>query len=368
MPRVAHVVSSPGGVGGAEQVVASLVRGALERDWQPLILNPFSLDPGNSPLEAICRPAPYAGMRCRSVMELPGLRRWLGSTLREFGPDIVHAHLFHAEVATASIRLPRKSRSVLTHHHGDHLVYLERRAAARVDRYAGLRFDRVVAISEWVRNFLRGTYQYGDRKIELIRNGWEGRPRPHRGGQERPTVICVANFRVQKGHADLLNAFARVRSELPEARLVLVGEGELHDHIVAMSYGLGIAGSVELRGKVDDVWPHLANADVFALSSLYEPLGIAVMEALAAGLPVISTAVGGLPELVSEGENGRLVRPGDTDGLARRLVELLRNETTRSAMGAAARAAAQKMHMRRTLARYFDLYEGLLAERSFRAQ
>jgi L-malate glycosyltransferase len=360
MPRVAHVVSSPEGVGGAERVVASLARGALERGWEPLVINPFSSDPNRSALSEICEPAAYVGRAGRSWQQLPGLRHWLGRVVHDFAPDILHAHLFHAEVAVASLQVSPSTRSLLTHHHGDHFVYLGKRWDAHLDRWAGRRFDSVVAVSKWVRRFLLETYRYPDRKVEMIRNGWSGDPQADGSNGRPPTVISVANFRQQKGHADLLHAFARVRRQVPAARLVLIGEGELHDDLEAIATQLGIQGAVEFKGNVDDVWPHLATADVFALGSIYEPLGIAVMEAMAAGLPVVATTVGGIPEVVDPHETGLLAAPRDPVALAEGLIALLKSSELRRRFGRAARERAQGMRMDRTVDQYFSLYAGLI--------
>jgi glycosyltransferase involved in cell wall biosynthesis len=358
MPRVAHVISSPEGVGGAERVVASLVQGAFDRGWEPAVFNPFTRDPVNQALAEICAPAPYAGKQCSSPGELPALWRWLGSMLSAFRPEIVHVHLFHASVAVASVRLPPGSRALLTHHHGDHLVRLDRHGAATLDRWAGKRYDSVVAISEAVRRFLIDVYGYPPRKVERIRNGWEGKPL-ERTGSDPPTVICVGNFREQKGHLDLIEAFAQVRDRIPEARLVLVGEGDLRPGIEESVRALKLSESVELRGEVQDVWPEFARADVFALASHYEPLGIAVIEAMAAGLPVVATAVGGIPELVAPGETGRLVEPGNNADLADSLTELLRSAELRSRFGREAEQRAQELRMEDTVNQYLRLYDGV---------
>jgi glycosyltransferase involved in cell wall biosynthesis len=337
-----------------------LVRGALERGWEPVVLNPFARFPEHSDLAELCRPAPYTGKQCNTWSELPALRRWLGSTLRDFDPDILHAHLFHAGVAIASLQLPRGTRSLLTHHHGDHFVYSNNHTKARLDQWAGSRFDTVVAISDWVRRFLLQRYGYPDRRVEVIRNGWSGQPLPHQGSNGDPTAICVANFRSQKGHADLVGAFALALREVPNARLALVGEGPLAEPVNRAVEAAGISERVEFLGGVADVWPELARADLFVLASLYEPQGIAVIEAMAAGLPVVATDVGGVSELVEDGHTGLLAARSDKTALAQRLVELLTSPEERREMGAAGKRSVAGLTASASVDRYFTLYESLM--------
>lgn len=361
MPRIVHVISTPTGVGGAERIVASLVRGAAERGWEPVVLNPFGRNGAGSDLAEICRPAKFESYACASPAGLPRLRRWLGGRIEEVQPDVVHAHLFHAAVAVASLRTSG-TPTVLTHHHGDHLVYLGHRWRVALDRWAGRHFDRVVAISEANYRFLRAHYGYEAQLLELIRNGWEGQPQPHTGGVA-PTVVCVARFRRQKGHQELLDSFAQVVQHTHAARLVLVGDGELREEITADAAARGLTDRIELRGSCQDVWGELATADVFALASRYEPLGISIIEAMAAGLPVVATNVGGVPELVVDQESGLLFDPDDQDGMARGISRLLEAPEIRERMGAAGRLAASKMTMARTVDGYFGLYDRLIGGR-----
>jgi glycosyltransferase involved in cell wall biosynthesis len=177
----------------------------------------------------------------------------------------------------------------------------------------------------------------------------------------------VANFRPQKGHDMLLAAFAEVVRELPDASLVLVGDGALSDGLAAQARTLGIASSVRFEGTVPEVWPLLAQADVFALASRYEPLGLAALEAMAAGLPVVATGVGGLRDLVEPGVTGELVDPDDARGLAERLVALLRAPSTLAAMGAAGRERAAAHGADRMAEQYLGLYEELLEAEVARA-
>jgi len=373
LPRIAHVISTTTGIGGAERVVGALLRGGEARGWQQRTLNPFALDPDRAALRALCPPGTYAGRACHSLAGLPRLRGWLRSELDEFRPHIVHAHLFHAEVAVASLRRPFGARLVLSHHHADHFLHAGLRFRAAIDRTAGRRFDRVVAVSRSTESFLTHDYGYAVDAVACISNGWDATPRGGDGlrddhlSPDAPTVVCVANFRPQKGHDVLLAAFARVVRRVPAAKLVLVGDGDLRVQIERDVRARGIEGSVDLIGETHDVWPWLERAHVFALASHYEPLGIAILEAMAAGLPVVATAVGGIPELVQPNTTGLLVPNGDVDALADGLLTLLLRAELRDRMGKAGRAAAQLRTVDQMVGQYFQLYDRLMADRGYPA-
>ncbi len=359
--RVAHVISTRG-VGGAERILAALVaRGEVE-GCEQLVLNPFAQET-SARFAALCRAVPYKGQACSTPAQLPALRRWLHSNLTAFRPDIVHVMLFHAAVMTAS--LPRRGEARLLTQVYDHTLRARPHSWARLrlDRWAGRRFDWIVAISDSVRDYLVHEQGHPSEKIVRVSPGWEGQPLPPRRDDSRPTVVCVAKFRPEKGHRILLAAFQRVSQEIPEARLVLVGDGELEGELKSLVAAQGMDESVEFAGAVAEVWPVLARAHVFAMASISEAFGIAVVEAMAAGLPVVVPAVGGLPELVTPGITGELFSPGDADALARALVTLLRSPDLRQRMEVAAREAAELHKMERSVARYLALYDELLRHR-----
>ena len=266
MPHVTHVISTPSGIGGAEQVVGALVAAGAEQGWNQTVLNPFAEHPENSSLTEICSGARCAAARCGSPRDLPTLARWLRNQLRSSEPDLVHSHLFHAEALVALVR-PRGLPTVLTHHHGDHLAVEGRRAAEMIDRVAVRRYDRVVAISDWVARFLRTRYRCPPERLVTIPNGWvnaaSNGPSIRRSGGESALILCVANFRPEKGHSELIRAFAQVRSEVPYARLQLVGSGPLEVEARAMVARIGLTGCVDFVGPTDDVPRYLAAADVF---------------------------------------------------------------------------------------------------------
>jgi glycosyltransferase involved in cell wall biosynthesis len=359
--RIAHVISTPRGFGGAEHVLATLVKASRERGWQILVLNPFASDPAHAEIQDAVQPCDYRGRSGARLMDLPGTRRWLRKKLKAFRPDLVHAHLFHASVLIATLRGTLRVPLMLSHQHGDHFERTSQHLLAHIDRVAGRRFNRIVACSESVRRFLLDRYRYAPERVVAIHNGWIGKPTESSGVAELPTVACVANFRHQKGHDRLLASFRRVVDQLPDARLVLVGEGPLESGVRARVRGLGLQGSVELTGAVIDVWPILEQAHVFALASRYEPMGIVVLEAMAAGVPVVAASAGGIPEILSDGAEGRLVPPGDEAAMAGAIVELLQDPAARAQMGAAGRRRAAGHHADRMAQRYLREYEGLVA-------
>src|SRR4051794_15917265 len=367
MPRIAHVISSAEGIGGAERMVQELVNGGFERGWEQIVLNPFVSSGAMPPLGAVRGKASYAWRESRRPDQLAMTELWLANALRRFAPDVLHTHLLHAEVCVAALPVPRHAPRVLTHHHGDHFIAGGRPLSAALDRWAGRRFDRVVAVSSYVHEFLRTRYRYPAEKVEQISNGWAGGPRETAGRAWEPTIVTVARLRPQKGHAVLLDAFTQVRQQVPDARLRLVGDGPLAEELQRQSAALGIGDHVEFAGTSTDVWGELEQAHVFALASLYEPQGIAVLEAMAAGLPVVATAVGGIPELIEPGRTGELVPPNDPAALADVLIGLLSDPSRCEAYGQEGRREAAGYTVDKTVAGYFNLYERLMPIAEVRA-
>jgi glycosyltransferase involved in cell wall biosynthesis len=357
LPRVAHLISAPAGIGGAERVMAAIAT-AERPGWEQAVVN---VSGPNAELAAACAPL-EPRQRAGGVPLLSG-RRAAVEALDDLRPDVVHAHLPLAMVTLASLRRRNKQVRLATHHHGDHFVVSGRRAARRLDRAAGARLDLLVAPSDAVRRLLLADYGYGADAVRTIVNGWEGVAPPSDAPKAvDPTVISVANFRPQKNHEMLLRAFAKVLRQMPEARLLLVGGGEREEEIRRLAGSLGIDETVEFTGYVDDVWPYLSRSHVFALSSSYEPLGVAVLEGMAAGLPVVATAVGGVPELVRPEANGVLVPGDDVGAMAAALLDLLGDRGRAERLGAGARATASGHTAERMVEEYFGLYSELLAK------
>jgi N-acetyl-alpha-D-glucosaminyl L-malate synthase BshA len=168
----------------------------------------------------------------------------------------------------------------------------------------------------------------------------------------------VSNFREVKRVPDVVRVFAKVRSRVP-AVLVLVGDGPERPAAEAEVERLGLGRDVRFVGKVSAVADLLRAADVFLLPSASESFGLSALEAMACGVPVVASAVGGLPEVVVEGETGALRPVGEVEAMADAALELLVPDRWRRVRAAAVRRAAD-FHEAKIVPRYEDLYQRVL--------
>jgi glycosyltransferase involved in cell wall biosynthesis len=175
-----------------------------------------------------------------------------------------------------------------------------------------------------------------------------------------PLVGTIANLRPQKAYPDLLAAAAQVFEQLPEARFVAAGQGPLEADIRALHARMGLGDRFQLLGHRPDAVRIMAACDVFVLASHWEGLGIAVMEALALGLPVVATEVGGIHEVVEHGREGLLVPPKQPATLARALVEVLTDPDRRQQMAVAAAKRGEELSIDATVRRTEALYRELV--------
>jgi glycosyltransferase involved in cell wall biosynthesis len=179
------------------------------------------------------------------------------------------------------------------------------------------------------------------RKVTVIPNGLDaGRFTPRTPTARLRNVIMVANLRAEKGHDVLIDAAVDVVRRFPDARFELVGAGPERDNLRARAAERGVADALTFAGHCDDVAARLARADVFVLPSRSEAFPNAVLEAMAAGLPIVASGVGGILELIDEGRTGMLVPPGDARALADSLCRVIAEPPLATRLGDAARAEA----------------------------
>lgn len=176
-------------------------------------------------------------------------------------------------------------------------------------------------------------------KIRLIPNGVD-LPTETARAQARPLrrIVMVANLRQEKGHDVLIDAAPQIFSSCPDAEICLAGTGPMADALHERARARGVGGRVQFLGLCEDVPALLASSDIFVLPSRSEALPNALIEAMAAGLPVVASRVGGIPEIVSDGQNGVLVEPGRPGALASAIVNLMDHPSAAFGLGSAARS------------------------------
>lgn len=172
-------------------------------------------------------------------------------------------------------------------------------------------------------------------------------------------IVMVANLRPEKGHDVLIEAAPHIRARHPDVRFTLAGDGPRREALECLARARGVASGIEFLGQADDVPALLAESDLFVLPSRSEAMPNAVIEAMAAGLPVVASRVGGIPELVADGRTGVLVPAGDPAALARAIVELMDRPAHAGSLGRAARAHIERGY---SLDRMVDAFERLYLE------
>jgi glycosyltransferase involved in cell wall biosynthesis len=330
------LLATPGtGVGGAERVVIALARALPRRGHEVVLWGPSgALEPelGGVALDRI-----VVGSRGRSLTGLVDGVTSLAAAVRRTRPHVVHAHNPRVSgMAVAAVRIGRGPRRppVLATFHGSRRA--EYRAAAMLFRGA----DALVCVSEDLAAGLRDAGHPGT-DLHVVPNSVvvpvvdpaATAALDHELGLDgAPVVAVIGRLVAQKNHARFLAAAARIASERPDVRFLVVGDGPLRPKLAERSRALGLDGLLTFTGVRHDVPELLARADLLVLSSDWEGLPLVALEALAGGTPVLSTPVEGMREL-RDGGAASIVPEASAEALAAGMVDLLADARRRAAMG-----------------------------------
>jgi glycosyltransferase involved in cell wall biosynthesis len=354
-PRVSSVCQVLHGleVGGAEMLAARLARG-LHREYRFLFV---CLDEIGSlgrelrdegfPIEVLGR-RPGVDWRCA---------RRLADIVRREQVDIIHAHQYTPFFYSAASRWLGSRPPVLFTEHGRAHPDYPRRKRLLANRVLLRRTDRVVAVGEAVRQALIRNEGIAPGRVEVIYNGIPLQTfetpltTPERAavraeigvGPDDLVIIQVARLDYLKDHATAIRTIERVAERRPGARLVLVGDGPERGPIEDLVRARAMGDHVRLLGRRTDIPRLLAAADVTLLTSISEGIPLTLIEAMAAGHPVVSTGVGGVPEVVDDGRTGLLASAGDADTLAKHILGLADDPGRRALMGRSGRQRAHEL-------------------------
>ena len=359
--RILHVIESLE-FGGAEKVVVDLTSALLDRGEVDVCCVKREgelaarLDPR---IRLYCLHA-KAGNDWRVPLRLARL-------IRARSYNVVHSHswgvLLESALAALLTRAPKLVHTV----HGNYMEYppgwaarLKKRLRHTLERLMAHRHDRIVTVSDSIQSYVRRDIGLPLSCLTTIHNGIPCTAiRYTRPIGSVVTFMTVGRLAEVKNHSMMLRAFAITARAQPGVVLRIVGDGPERLGLEALARELGIGAYVEFLGFRNDVAALLAQTDVFLMSSRYEGVSIAILEAMCAGLPVVATRVGGVPETVQHGVTGLLVADDDAEAMARAMQELIVSEPERRRLGEGGQALQRREFSIETAAdRYYQIYLG----------
>jgi len=365
--RILQLISSAGYY-GAENVLLCLAE-SLRSSGHENVIGVFRNQ--HKPNTQIADRARAAGLEtviipCRSRIDREAVAA-IRECIKTKEIDLLHTHGYKSNIygikAARAARIPL----VATCHNWPGLT-LPLRLYSILDRIALHRANHIVAVSDNVRKRLR-RFAIPASKITVIQNGIDTarfasanpalRQEFHLNGK---TVIgAVGRLSSEKGHSFLLRAVARIAEEFPNLAVVFAGSGPEQPALESLARELKLENKVVFAGFRQDVPEVYASLDIFVLPSLQEALPLTLLEAMAAGLPVVASHVGDVRKIVVSGESGLLAEPGSADSLYRALAELLRQPALRDTLRAKGRTVVStSFSVQRMATRYLQVYESVL--------
>lgn len=364
--------------GGSGVVASELALGLAQRDHQVHIVSyatPFRLGSFHQnvfihEVEATSYPLfkypPYALSLATKLVDVS----------KEYGLDLLHAHYAVPHAASAylakQILGSQKVKTITTLHGTDITLVGLDSSFYQVIKFNIEQSDGVTAVSEYLQK--RTVEEFAIRReIRVIHNFVDTRrydrdsndcTREHFAPQGEKILMHASNFRPVKRVTDVVRIFARIREQIP-VKLLLVGEGPERLFVQQLVKELKLSQDVSFLGEQDDIGQLLSCTDLFLLPSEQESFGLVALEAMSCGVPVIGTSIGGLPEVVVDGETGFLLPVGDVSGMAKKALELLSQAERYAAFQKKARErVASSFDSQLIIPQYEAFYEEVLNERS----
>ena len=363
------------GIGGMERVIMDLCRHVDPNRFRFTICCLSVRGPLADQMEAEGVPVLFSKDQSRVGKYLRGLE--LGQLFRDLQVDILHTHnttafihgLIGAQIAGVPVRI-----------HTDHCKNYkdERRRWMVMENVASRFIDKMVAVSHHTRDELIRYERIPPSKVTVIHNGINPQPtrtispaalRAEFGFAPHHRIIgTVGRLQAQKGLDLLLSAAPAVLAACPDVRFLIVGGGSLEAELRAQATALGLDGRVVLTGWRNDAIDLLQLFDCFVSTSNFEGLPMVLLEAMAAGKPIVATAVGGVPEAVEDEFNGMTLASRDPQALSAALVRLAQSPSTLARFGANSRSRYEARFTAQAMASaYQRLYEQFLQEKRVRA-
>lgn len=369
MPCAVHFVVPTLGRGGTERQLVYLARGLKEAGWPVAVTVLFRSGPYENHLS-------QAGIAF-SFLNAKGLRdgrAWLRlcSLLARARPAVVHSMLFDANLWCGTALRFCAERAALVTSRRD-IDQWKRPRHTWAERWASRHARAIVCNSLAAASWAASHERLPDSSYHVIYNGLPPAPGVSESQVEAlrsslrlssgaRCVLCVGTLSPKKGQDILLNAMARVRRQVMDAIALLVGEGPARENLERQAAALGLSDAIRFCGDEDDVWTYLRLASVLVVPSRYESMPNVLLEAMAAGLPVVASETGGIPEAIVQGQTGTLVPTEDTGAFADAIVRHLTDPAYAHRLARAAREIVlHRFSVTRMVEQHQTLYESIRA-------
>ncbi len=349
-------VQKVSGISGSEAHLLSLLPGLRSRGLDVRFLMLHEGEPGAAEFARALRErgVPLEQIRLRADADPLAFARLLALLVRR-RPRLLHTHLFHADVygllAGSLARVPARASTK----HGFN-EFRSNKLFAALDRFVFRLAGLHIAISRGLAHYLAETEGLPEERFEIVHYGLRAAPDEPAPYEGPPRLLCVGRLVPIKGHSVLFEAFARAREVLPELTLDLAGAGPLEEELRAAA-----PEGVRFLGRVTPVAPAIEEHTAVVVPSLGEGFGMVALEAMERARPVLASDVGGLPELVVDGETGLIVPRCDAAALAAAIVRVAGEPELARRLGEAGRRRAlAEFSEERCIERTAELYRPLL--------
>jgi len=358
------------GIGGTEKLIYDMAEGMAERGIEPMVCCLDRLGVWGEELKK-------KGLKAFDLQRKAGIDTALIKKMRRIikdeRPDILNPHQYTPYFYTicSSFGLRDCPRIVFTEHGR---FYPDKVRWKRVifNQFANMLTDEIIGVSKFSKKALVDFEWFPAKRIKVIYNGIKAenysrdidvalKRRSIGLNPEDQVIGTVGRLCAEKNYKMLIRAFAEVAKEIKNAKLVIVGGGELEGELKNLTAQLRLSQSVLFLGFRQDVPELLRIFDIFALSSDSEGASLVLLEAMASGLSIVATKVGGNPELVVEGETGILVPRGDSYKFSEAIIDILRDPERKQKLGGLGRQRVfEEFNFRKMVDEYIGLYEKLL--------
>lgn len=363
--KVLYVITSTG-FGGAERLLLSYLK-LLDRSKYDFYVCSLREKPDDLQKE-LSEYSHLINLKIKNkfnVLVVPKLIK----VINRIEPDIIHTHLFQARFYTTIAHFFSKKPILITHKHNN--VNLIKHNIFIILEMISIFFnDKVIAISNAVAQSLIKLEFVPSKKIFILHNGIDFQ-KFYKIADNKPisssskiTIGVVCRLERQKGILYLLLAMKIILAKFPTAKLEIVGDGSLLEELEKFSKKIGISNSVKFFGKFADVIPFYKRMNIFVLPSIYEGFGIVLLEAMAAGVPVVATSVDGVKEVVNDGEDGVLVRPKDPQAIADAVIKIIENDQLTERLVMTGYRRAELFDIREHVFKLHNFYNNLLGVES----